>query len=285
MVRQFALRWTKKNKNSTAAWAGILCRGCRPLYSANISSGKGTSIVQLKNNEEADEALITQILDDASFEEYLKLTFKKYQIEFGTLQSAIYHTLEESIFTGKLAGEIAEPSISSILGVSRTPVREAMHKLSAVGFLEISHGRKVKVVPITQRDFQDISLVLRELHRIAIELCVRNRTQEDLDKMDEALALIDLYTEREDYAQLIHYNTEFHRAIVEGSKNKWLKDIVCNLMNYTSVFRMHVIQKEGRKGHARDEHRQIYKAIVDRDSELAKKLITEHVNKAFMQDS
>lgn len=209
--------------------------------------------------------------------------FRKYQPISGTLQNAIYHALKEAILNQRLPPEITESQVSLSLNVSRTPVREAMHKLSAEGLLEISHGRKARVKCITERDIADISIVLKGLHMISITLCVARATDNELNQLKELLDLMEYYTGRQDIDQIARYNTLFHLKICEFGKNKWLYDIIENLLNYSLVFRSRVVSRAGRAEHALEEHRQIYRLLLQRDEEGLKSMIETHVNTAFEQ--
>ena len=78
--------------------------------------------------------------------------FERYTKENNTLKNATYYALKEAILLQLFQDEITENQIASILGVSRTPIREAMLQLSRDGLLEITHGKKAKIVPLTTQD-------------------------------------------------------------------------------------------------------------------------------------
>lgn len=211
----------------------------------------------------------------------LRTSFGKYQENACTFQNAVYHTLKEAIFEQSLGDEVTEGQIASELNISRTPVREAMHKLSVEGLLEISHGRKAKVRRITRQDIDDIAVVLKGLHRTAMELCIANATAEDFLQLEEIFALMELYTNRSDPDQTTQHNTRFHLKICELSRNRWLYDITTNLLNYTYVYRKHAVSRPGRIERALAEHRQIIEVLRSRDLDEARRVISEHVSSAF----
>lgn len=212
---------------------------------------------------------------------YLADSFNKFQSVSGTLQNSVYHALKDAIMQQKLPAEITEGQISLTLGVSRTPVREAMHKLSAEGFLEISHGKKAKVICITDQDIADISIVLRDLHKTSIELCVDRVTQEDLDQLKELLGLMEYYTAKQNFNQLVNYNTQFHLKICSFGHNKWLYTIMENLLNTSLVYRTHATARQGRAETGLKDHKKIYQMLCEREKQALIPFIEKHVNSAF----
>lgn len=215
--------------------------------------------------------------------DYLAESFKSLQTVSGTLQDSIYHVLKDAILLQKLPAEITESQISLALNVSRTPVRAAMHKLSAEGFLEISHGRKAKVIYITEQDIADIAIVLRGLHKTAAELSVQHITNDDLAQMKELLGLMEYYTEKQNYNQLVSYNTMFHLKICEFGHNKWLYSIMENLMNTSMVYRVHATARPGRAETALEDHKKIYELLCQRDKDALIPFLEKHVSRAFSE--
>lgn len=210
-----------------------------------------------------------------------KRRFEKYTREYPTLKDATYYALRDAILLNYFQTEIAEAQIASILNISRTPIREAMLQLSRDGLLEINHGKKAKIIPLTSKDLSDISLILDNLHTLSIALCIERADEEDLHHLEETVALIQFYTGRKDFRRLSECNTRFHVQIAEASKNKWLYDIMERLLSYTTVFREYAISRSGRMEAACREHTEIYEAIVHRDKDHALHLIHEHVQRAF----
>ena len=207
--------------------------------------------------------------------------FEHYTKENNTLKNATYYALKEAILLQLFQDEITENQIASILGVSRTPIREAMLQLSRDGLLEITHGKKAKIVPLTTQDIYDIAVILESLHRLAIEQCVERATEEDLHQMEETVALINFYTGRKDMRHLTECNTRFHLQIAKFSKNKWLLDIMDRLLSYMLIYREFAVSRPGRMEEACKEHTELYDVICQRDAKKAEGMIEEHVKRAF----
>lgn len=207
--------------------------------------------------------------------------FERYSKEYSTLKDATYYALRDAILLNYVQNEITENQIGALLGISRTPIREAMIQLSRDGLLEISHGKKAKIVPLTSEDLSDISAILDNLHTLSISLCVDRADEDDMRQLEETIALITFYTERKDFRRLSECNTRFHTQIAKASKNKWLFDIMDRLLSYTSVFREYAVSRPGRMETACKEHTEIYEAVRQRDKEQALELIHNHVHRAF----
>lgn len=209
--------------------------------------------------------------------------FEDYCKEYSTLKDATYAALKEAILLNTFTNEITESQIAKLLQISRTPIREAMLQLSSDGLLEISHGRKAKIRSLTNKDIQDLSIVLADIHRLALMLCIDHATSDDITDMEESIALISFYTKRKDIHHLHKYDSRFHTQIARASKNIWLLDIMDRLLSYTSVFREYAISRPNRMEAACKEHIAIFDAICKRDKEEASKLIANHVQNAFSQ--
>lgn len=209
--------------------------------------------------------------------------FGDYCKEYSTLKDATYAALKEAILLNTFTNEITESQIAKLLQISRTPIREAMLQLSSDGLLEISHGRKAKIRSLTNKDIQDLSIVLADIHHLALMLCIDHATSDDITDMEESIALIDFYTKRKDIHHLHKYDSRFHTQIARASKNIWLLDIMDRLLSYTSVFREYAISRPNRMEAACNEHIAIFNAICKRDKEVASKLIANHVQNAFSQ--
>ena len=125
--------------------------------------------------------------------------FQSYSKEYSTLKDATYAALKDAILLNMFPSEITETEISALLHISRTPIREAMLQLSNDGLLEINHGRKAKIRSLTEKDITDLAIVLDSIHHLALMLCIDHASKEDLNDMEETIALISFYTKRKDF--------------------------------------------------------------------------------------
>lgn len=207
--------------------------------------------------------------------------FEKYKKEYSKLKDATYAALKDAILLNMVADEITENEIAGILNISRTPIREAMLQLEHDGLLEIKHGKKAKIRSLTPKDISDIAMILDNLHHLSLMLCIDKAAVEDINAMEETIALIQFYTNRKDFHRLHKYNSRFHVQIARASGNVWLVDIMDRLLSYTSVYREYALSRPNRMEMASREHIALFEAICSRNKEDGARLIHEHVQNAF----
>lgn len=207
--------------------------------------------------------------------------FQRYRKEYPTLKDATYYAMRDAILLNFFENEITEAQVATLLSISRTPIREAMLQLSRDGLLEISPGRKARIVPLTAQDLSDISTILDSLHTLSVSLCIDRADDNSLRQLEECVALIRFYTDRMDLRHLAECNTRFHVQIAKAGGNRWLTDIMSRLLSYTSVYREYAVSRPGRMEMACREHAEIYAALCRRDKAAALQLTHEHVRKAF----
>ena len=164
------------------------------------------------------------------------------------------------------------------MGISRTPIREAIRHLESEGYIESMDNGGVKVSEITEDDIKEwheIKLVFDEL---AMRKAIDNITEEvieilkeDLDKVEEAIKQKSI-----DDEEIINLNTDFHNKMYEISGNKLIKTIKDDYQKYNYMMRKYLSKIEGRHQQALLEHKQILEAIINRDKERAVELSRKH---------
>lgn len=196
------------------------------------------------------------------------------------LRDKIYEMLKEAIFSGELEpGErIIETRLADEMGISRTPIREAIRHLESEGYIESMNNGGVKVSEITEDDiieWHEIKLVFDEL---AMKKTIDNVTEEVIGILKEDLNEVEkaLNQENIDDEEIINLNTDFHDKMYEISGNKMIKTIKDDYQKYNYMMRKYLSKIEGRHQQALLEHKEILKAIIDRDKEKAVRLSKEH---------
>ena len=163
--------------------------------------------------------------------------FQRYRKEYPTLKDATYYAMRDAILLNFFENEITEAQVATLLSISRTPIREAMLQLSRDGLLEISPGRKARIVPRTAQDLSDISTILDSLHTLSASLCIDRADDNSLRQLEECVALIRFYTDRMDLRHLAECNTRFHVQIAKAGGNRWLADIMSRLLCLSRICR------------------------------------------------
>jgi DNA-binding GntR family transcriptional regulator len=173
-----------------------------------------------------------------------------------------------------------ELQLAEELGVSRTPVREAIRKLELEGFVVMVPRKGAYVAGITDKDITDVFEVRAALEALAAGLACERITEEELERLERSVVQIAELTERPDLDALVAEDAEFHEIIYRASRNKRLTQILTNLQEQIQRFRLTTLSRPGRTRQALDEHRQIVEAISERNAEQAQRLAWEHIENA-----
>lgn len=199
-----------------------------------------------------------------------------------SLRGRVFNSIREDILEGKYkqGDVIRESSIAQGLNVSRTPVREAIRQLELEGLVHSIPNKETVVSGITTEDVQDIFMIRSRLEGLAARRAAERITQEELEKMEEILALTEFYAARHDINQLNELDHKFHDIIYEATKSKTLKHVLSDFHYYIQKARKASIATPGRAKRLVEEHRAIYLAIKEKDLERAEQLVNKHLQNA-----
>ncbi len=200
-----------------------------------------------------------------------------------SLEEMVYAQLEEEILSGELArgtalGEIA---ISNRLGVSRTPVRGALHKLSEEGLAEIVPNKGATVIGINAEDLIDIYKIRERLEGLASALAAKRITEGELAKLTETVELAEFYITKNDTEHMKELDTEFHSIIYKASGSRFLWRTLSELHRKIKSYRKRSLSVPGRLEKTVGEHREILEAIRGGDADKADLLTSLHVRRAL----
>ena len=198
-----------------------------------------------------------------------------------SLADQVFEKLENDIITGVYPrGEIlTELKLVEQLGVSRTPIREALRRLEQERLIAES-GKGSVVLGITVEDLVDIMDIRQRIEGLAAWYATKNLTEEGLEKLRHISQLQDFYYEKQDVEHLRQMDDQFHDTIYELSGRTVICDTLLPLHRKTMRFRKISIQDSKRLGRSIQEHKAIFEAIASADAELAAKLTTEHIANA-----
>ena len=200
-----------------------------------------------------------------------------------SLADQVFEHLETDILSGKYQrGEIlTESKLSSELGVSRTPIREALRRLEQEHLIEEAPKGNV-VVGISEKDLGDIFMIRIKLEGQAAAMAAENRTDEQLSILREAVEFQEFYLERHDADRIKSMDSRFHQTIYKMCASAVFYDVLLPLHKKILKYRRASVSNTSRAEASVAEHRAIYEAIAAKDSALAEKLIIEHLNNAYM---
>ena len=203
--------------------------------------------------------------------------------EFKTVSLAdqVFEKLENDIITGIYPrGEIlTELKLVEQLGVSRTPIREALRRLEQERLIKDS-GKGSVVLGITLEDLEDIMNIRQHVEGLAAYYAACNATEEGKAALQHISELQDFYYEKRDIDNLQKMDDQFHDALYEMSHRTVLHDTLLPLHRKTMRYRKAAIKNEKRLESSVNEHKQIIQAIADGDSEKAQKLMSQHIYNA-----
>ena len=198
------------------------------------------------------------------------------------LREIVFETLREAIIQGRLKpGErLMEVQLAEEMGVSRTPVREAIRKLELEGFVVMIPRKGAYVASYSVKDIVDVFEVRAALEGLAAGLAAERVTAEELEEMERAVLQIYEVSHGYNLDILVAKDTDFHDLIYKASRNQRLVQIVTHLKEQIQRFRTTSLAVPGRGKHAVEEHKSIIEAISDRNIELAASLAREHIENA-----
>lgn len=203
--------------------------------------------------------------------------------EFKTVSLAdqVYDRLENDIIQGIYAkGEIlTELKLAEQLGVSRTPIREALRRLEQERLIADA-GKGSRVLGISEDDVLDIMNIREHMEGLASYYATINMTKDGLQELKHIIDLMDFYYDKWDVEHLRRADDDFHDAICRLSKRTVIKDTLVPLHRKTRRYRKIAMEDKARATCTLQEHHEIYDAIASGDAELARKLATEHIVKA-----
>lgn len=203
--------------------------------------------------------------------------------EFKTVSLAdqVFEKLESDIITGVYPrGEVlTELKLVEQLGVSRTPIREALRRLEQERLIEES-GKGSVVLGITVEDLIDIMEIRQRVEGLAVYHATKNMTDEDLGKLRSISELQDFYFAKRDLDRLREMDDQFHNMLYVLSGRSVLRDALQPLHRKTQRYRKQSISNDSRLEASIREHKEIFKAIEEKNADKAANLMTKHISNA-----
>lgn len=198
-----------------------------------------------------------------------------------SLATQVFEKLEEDIITGVYPrGEIlTELKLVEQLGVSRTPIREALRRLEQERLIAES-GKGSVVLGITMEDLIDIMDIRQRIEGLAAYYATKNLTEAGREQLRQISELQDFYYTKQDIDNLRKMDDKFHDAIYQFCDRPVLRDTLIPLHRKSQRYRRISIEDKTRLGNSIQEHKAIYNAIISGNADLASELITTHIERA-----
>lgn len=199
-----------------------------------------------------------------------------------SLANQVFETLERNILNGTYAiGEIiSEKRLSEELGVSRTPIREALSRLAEEDLVSDSPAGTV-VLGITDKDVDDAFEVKRRIEIMATRWAAKAMDEEQLKKMKEIIEQQEFFAQKDDDEKVRDLDTEFHDLIYDACGSPVMRGILSPLHHKMHKFRRASLAREHRIIDSVKEHEDIYNAIVEGNLDKVEMLMLLHIDHAY----
>lgn len=196
-----------------------------------------------------------------------------------SLRGRVFNKIREDILSGKYCQneELKETTIGLELGVSRTPVREALRQLELEGLVNIIPNKGAYVNGISEKDIHDIYIIRSYLEGLCAKWACEHITQEQIDELEEIVYLSEFHAKKEHHDQIVELDNKFHQLIYEASGSKILNHVLSDFHHYVQRIRKITLASENRAINSNKEHTAILEAIRQRDGDKAEGLAHEHI--------
>ncbi|MEW9078887.1 GntR family transcriptional regulator [Terrisporobacter glycolicus] len=206
------------------------------------------------------------------------------------LRDVVFENLRTAILEGNLkAGQrLMEVQLAEQLGVSRTPIREAIRKLELEGLVVMLPRKGAYVANMSFKDLIDVLEIRASLEGLAASLASERLRDEDIVELERVAKEFEKSVRETDIDNVLKKDVEFHEKIFLMANNKKLYHLITSLWEQVHRFRVTYVSNYEASLSLVDEHNRILEAIKSGDSELAKKYATEHIELAeqfFMENT
>jgi DNA-binding GntR family transcriptional regulator len=198
----------------------------------------------------------------------------------GTLQNLAYERIKYLLINGQLEfDEVYSASqFAEMLGVSRTPIREALLQLTAEGFFISLRGRGFKIKEFSEKEIRDFFETRKMIEAYVIKQLVEEVDDEDLKSLEESLARMLDSREQEESYRFLDADKSFHMNLIYRYKNNLLKSIMENIRDFISIFGQKALASPGRIKEVIREHQNIVWALRHKDKNKAVQAINDHLD-------
>jgi DNA-binding GntR family transcriptional regulator len=192
----------------------------------------------------------------------------------------VYASLRDAIWEGRFTrGErIPEEEIARSLGVSRTPVREALQRLQERGMLTVGAGRSLVVAELSKQQVLELYAMREILEGSAARFAAQHANEAEIDILHRLLDEFDKH--RDDPSLLVSLNRRFHGAVCEAAHNRYLIQTLDGMHDALALLHSNTFRVPNRTSESDAEHRRIVLAIERRNPDAAETAARDHVRQA-----
>ena len=200
-----------------------------------------------------------------------------------SLRYKVFQYIKAQIIKGIYApgDTILETKLADELGVSRTPVREAVWLLEVEGLVEITSKKGAVVLGVSPKDVADIYAMRQLLEGLAARWATTGLTDLQIKELQKICELSEFYVQKRDTEEVANLDDKFHQLIYTASGSKMLNLTLKHLLEFIHPARLHSIRIEDRLSHSVAEHFDLLEALQNRDPAAAEKAMTRHIEMAY----
>ncbi len=199
--------------------------------------------------------------------------------EYMPLRELVFTTLRQAILKGEIQpGErLMEIQLAEKMGVSRTPIREAIRKLANEGLVTMIPRKGAIVAGISEKMLMDVLQVRMTLEKMAYECAFKYITDEQIEELKEAEKEFEESVRKNDLVQIAEIDEKFHFIIYSAAQNDKLKEILTNLRENMYRYRMEYAKNKDSREQLIKEHNEMIDTLIKRDSVEGLKIVEEHI--------
>ncbi len=206
--------------------------------------------------------------------------FNVTMTEYLPLRDVVFNTLRQAILRGELKpGErLMEIQLANKLGVSRTPIREALRKLELEGLVNMVPRKGAEVADITEKSLRDVLEVRKALEELSVQLACEKITEEEIEELKRVAERFKDTLDDQDVTKIAEADVAFHDVIYTATDNQKLILLLNNLREQMYRYRVEYLKKEEAYPQLIAEHEELIDNISKRNKEEATRIMCEHID-------
>ena len=199
-----------------------------------------------------------------------------------SLRAKVFSRIQNDILNGvyQPGDSLTEKKLCEELGVSRTPVREALRQLELEELVQSTRNKGVVVTGVTSKDIEEIYIIRMMIEGLAARWATEHITPEEIQELKDALDLEEFYTMKKDADHILKIDSKFHDILFRASKSKPLMHMLRTFHHYVQRARNASFESPDRAKKVLEEHKAIFDAVVEGDADKAERVTKEHVKNA-----
>jgi DNA-binding GntR family transcriptional regulator len=195
------------------------------------------------------------------------------------IRERVYSQLRKAVLSGKIPTHerLVETQLASQLGTSRTPIREALHKLELENLVSSIPRVGYVVKGLSEEDIKDICEIRSAIEGLAVKRAISQITEKNLERLRRNIEESQQTIHQKRMERMVVFDTEFHDILCQASGSKRIHELSQSFREYMLKFRMECLRIPEIASKAVLAHERIYQAICDRDLIKAQKYIDDHL--------